>query len=237
MGLKWQVFTWMEVYQSQLAIWFGSSSRLPEGRWVMNDRIKQLSRDGFKIEAQCGETPLVFAMAAIPSIIALGGLFGDLSIITLLTSQMCVLMKRFRCRWWSECGVKNGEKWRLPLIWVMDWHPVNEVTIVRCTTVHYNEYVHELCTHSYSNPEAVMDETLAHPAVSLLGIYITGEFTDGHGHRSHRSPHMSHAAKRGIPIHHKVVNNTGLIYASHTSFLCCSGSPGSSTPPELVGAS
>lgn len=36
---------------SQPATRFGDSSQMLEGRRVMNDRITQLSRNGFKIEA------------------------------------------------------------------------------------------------------------------------------------------------------------------------------------------
>lgn len=63
---------------SQRTTRFGDSSQMLEGRCVMNDRITQLSRNGFKIEAWCGKTPLVSAMATISSIIALGGLVGGI---------------------------------------------------------------------------------------------------------------------------------------------------------------
>lgn len=66
--------TLKQASRSQRAIPFCDSSRMLEGRCVMNDRIAQLSRNGFKIEASCGKTPLVSAMAAISSIITLGGL-------------------------------------------------------------------------------------------------------------------------------------------------------------------
>lgn len=42
--------------------------------------------------------------------------------------------------------------------------------MVHSTPVHNNARVHDLCSRPDSNPEAVMNETLANPAVCLWGI-------------------------------------------------------------------
>lgn len=55
----------------------------------------------------------------------------------------------------------------------MDCHGINEVAYAHCTPVHYNAYVHDLCTRPGLKPEAVMNETLANPCcVSVRNNYL-----------------------------------------------------------------
>lgn len=97
----------------------------------------------------------------------------------------------------------------------MDCHAVNEVSAAHCTPVHYNAYVHDLCTRANSKPEAVMNETLVNPAVCLWGIsscslnhlrvaaQMVMDITDISYHIQYT---VSHAGKEGIPIHHIAVS-------------------------------
>lgn len=109
----------------------------------------------------------------------------------------------------------------------MDCHAVNEVSAAHCTPVHYNAYVHDLCTRANSKPEAVMNETLVNPAVCLWGISscslnhlrVSAQMVMDTTDISHHIQYtVSHAGKEGIPIHLIAVHFTPLIYLSGNSF-------------------